>query len=225
MQICWRHIKDMTIWLASIVVAVAFVAPLGQFFISLWDERGSYQHPNATLDAIIRSLSAVAANAMFHWVGGGIVGFAAGAWLGAVSSRLRGERSEEDAQKVHAQIKISELSPERAPFLLRLEFVDGGSAPKEIRSENVLSWYVAWSNELNVRGLSADGKEMDGFKIPKAWTIFIVFDKPSAYRQVLVQPAMKGFPSYEVKWMGSVYAVIQTSSDIPSGILDIYSKD
>jgi hypothetical protein len=87
MRIRREHIKSAADWVAATVVAVAVVAPLGQFVISLWDEAGAYQHPRAKAAAVLAWFAVVTANSWFHWLGGGVIGFAIGAWLDAVMKR------------------------------------------------------------------------------------------------------------------------------------------
>jgi hypothetical protein len=81
MGISWSHIRVVAGWMAISVVSATVFGPIGQFFISLADERGWYQHPGAKMSAVIAWLSTLTGNAWFHWIGGGIVGFAIGAWV------------------------------------------------------------------------------------------------------------------------------------------------
>ena len=93
MRIRWRHIKRTAGWLAGLVVAVVIVPPLGQFFVVLADKRGWYSDPLVTVRAVIAGIAFVAGNPWFHWIGGGVIGFAIGAWLDALF-RSREESSE-----------------------------------------------------------------------------------------------------------------------------------
>jgi hypothetical protein len=80
-------------------------------------------------------------------------------------------------------------------------------------------WYVVWNGEASVNF----GPTVGGFRIPKSWTIFVAFDKPALFRQIIVQPAIQDFPNYQVKWATHTHAVITTEGDIGPGILDIFS--
>jgi len=68
---------------APVLVAFVAIPVAGQFFISLADEWGLYKNPSAKVAAMTAWLSTVTANAWFHWVGGAVIGFAAGVWLDA----------------------------------------------------------------------------------------------------------------------------------------------
>jgi hypothetical protein len=87
MRITRSHIRNGAIYLAGAVVTVAILAPVGQFFISLADEWGWYQHPSAKVAAVLMWLATLTGHAWFHWSGGAIVGFAVGVWLDALMKR------------------------------------------------------------------------------------------------------------------------------------------
>lgn len=76
----------------SLRFTIAVVAPAGQFFISLAEERGWYQNPSAKLRAVIAFFAAIASSPLFHWVGGAIIGFAGGVSLDIILKR----RNEDD---------------------------------------------------------------------------------------------------------------------------------
>jgi hypothetical protein len=60
--------------------------------------------------------------------------------------------------------------------------------------------------------------------LPNTWVILILFDKPTAMKQLIVEPASSGFPAHEIKWLTNNYVIITTFGvDPPAGILDIYS--
>jgi len=86
MQIKRAHVRRVAGFLAATVFAIAFVAPIGQFFISLAEEYGWYQNPGAKLRAVI-AFFAIASSPSFHWAGGIIIGFAVGVWLDATLKR------------------------------------------------------------------------------------------------------------------------------------------
>jgi hypothetical protein len=87
MHVTRKLLRTAAAWLASAVVAVSILAPIGQFFISLADERGLYQHPSARVAAMINALAIVVGSPWFHWIGGGIVGFAIGVWVDGTLKR------------------------------------------------------------------------------------------------------------------------------------------
>lgn len=115
MRITRHQIRKATFCLMGIVFAVSFTAPVGQFFISLVEEWGWYQHPNARvatmLTVAIAWFSAVAQNSWFHWMGGGIVGFALGAWIDAVFKVRETRQSTKHSSAFQALTKESGSMP------------------------------------------------------------------------------------------------------------------
>lgn len=87
MRIRRSHIRAVVGVLATFVVAVVVTAPVGQFFISLADERGWYQHPSASASAMMALMKSLASAPWFHWFGGGIIGFVLGAWFDSLAKR------------------------------------------------------------------------------------------------------------------------------------------
>jgi hypothetical protein len=87
MHIGRGHIKTVALWLAGTVFTVLLVAPVGQFFISLAEEWGWYQHPNAKVATVVAWFTAFAGHSWFHWIGGSIIGFAIGVWLDTLFKR------------------------------------------------------------------------------------------------------------------------------------------
>lgn len=85
------YVRRIALSLVTAVLTIVVVPLAGQFFISLAEERGWYQNPGARLNAVIAFFAAIASSPSFHWVGGAIIGFAAGVWFDAILKR-RDER-------------------------------------------------------------------------------------------------------------------------------------
>lgn len=83
----WKPIRIGSIYLASLFVGIAIVAPAGEFVIVYLHKHHFYDDPDHTVAAMLGVLYAVAASFWFHWIGGATVGFAAGAWLDSVFGR------------------------------------------------------------------------------------------------------------------------------------------
>jgi hypothetical protein len=88
MRIRMSYVRRIALSLVATVFTIAFVAPLGQFFISLAEEYGWYQNPSAKVRTVIAFFAAIASSPWFHWAGGIIIGFAVGVWLDATLKRL-----------------------------------------------------------------------------------------------------------------------------------------
>ena len=121
--------------------------------------------------------------------------------------------------------KISEIAISKISTHLRLNFVGGQRAPIEMRSENVLSWYVIWSGDVDITFSNAKGEKERPFEVPKTWVILLIFDRPTIIRQVVIEPASLDFPRHEIKFVSSIAMIATTfGADPPPGIVDIYVK-
>lgn len=218
-------IQKVALSAASFVVAVAASAPVGQFFIALADERGWYQNPSSRLAAMMDIVATVASSSWFHWIGGTIVGFSIGVWLDFLLKR-KDVFSTATPAKSHEILKLSDLPASASPILLRLQFSGSrGISPIELRSENILGWYVIWTAETIVTFENDAGASAGGFQVPKTWSFFVIFDKPAIFRQLIVQFSHPDKVGFEIKCSTSYFAIITSNNDVPSGILDIYSAE
>lgn len=107
---------------------------------------------------------------------------------------------------------------------LRLQFYGDQRIPTEIYSGNVSNWYAIWTPSATVVAKDAVGKEIERHIFPKNWIIFLIFQKPTKYRQLVVSFSSGGFPPYEVKQSDSRFAIIAISGDIPLGELEIHTR-
>lgn len=90
-------IRTVAAFAASSVFAVIVGGPGGNFFYDLYKSQGYFTDPNATVASVIAFLVWVAASPWFHWIGGGMIGFAAGVWLDYLSRRKRPSHTPEEA--------------------------------------------------------------------------------------------------------------------------------
>ena len=148
-------------------------------------------------------------------------------WLGARESGITvaAKGSEVGDGTASPLDKISDLSASKNSVSLRLQFRGGKQVPIEVSSENILSWYVVWNGGAQLSEKDEHHADVNFFQLPSAWTIFVLFNKPSEIRQLLVQPAASNFPHMEIKILTVNYVILTTfGEDPPPGILDIYSK-
>jgi hypothetical protein len=108
--------------------------------------------------------------------------------------------------------------------VVRIQFYGDQQIPTEIARENIASWYALWSPSASVTLKDAAGNDVERHLFPKNWNIFVMFAKPSKYRQIIVSFDRPGFPPYEVKQSSDRWAIINVSGDIPLGIMQIYAK-
>jgi hypothetical protein len=114
--------------------------------------------------------------------------------------------------------------PEIIRTNMRIQFYGDERIPTEVYSENISNWYAVWSPSAIIRTLDANGKEV-GYQIfPKTWSIFVLFERPVKYRQLIVLFSSSGFPSYEVKQQTQRFAIIAVSGNIPNGALEVYTQ-
>jgi hypothetical protein len=79
MRIRGKHIRAIMAGLCAVI----FVPVAGQFFVSLADENGWYQHPGARVAAMIAGITWIMAQTWFPWTAGGVGGLTIGVWLDA----------------------------------------------------------------------------------------------------------------------------------------------
>jgi hypothetical protein len=107
---------------------------------------------------------------------------------------------------------------------LRVQFYGDEKIPTEIHSENVSNWYAVWSPSAAIISKDAAGKEIERYVVPKTWVVFMLFKKPTKYRQLIVSFSGANFPTYEVKQSDSRFAIVTVSGDIRLGELEIYAR-
>jgi hypothetical protein len=206
------YLQTLGVWAGVLIVLVGAV---GIIFHLVREVRGA-KLGISPMHIIIIGLCGVAISTLV--AAGGII------WQARRSTSSI--NTDQNSQGIHKITKTSEIQPEKVATLLRLQFKGGQQAPTEIRSENVLSWYVIWSGEITITSYDKDNKPTEHKDFPKTWIIVIVFDRPVLMRQLLVEPGAPEFPRYEVKVAGANYAIVTTlGENPPAGILDIYTKD
>jgi hypothetical protein len=117
-----------------------------------------------------------------------------------------------------------DLEPKEIRTSVRIQFYCNQTIPTEITRDNISSWYALWSPSATVIAKDAEGKEIERHLFPKNWNIFVIFKKPTKYRQLIVSFDSPGFPPYEVKQSGDLWAIINVSGDIPAGVLQVYAN-
>lgn len=80
----------LLIWIRR--AALASVSFLFLTVVTLWitaysDEKRWFAHPSEQLAAVLTLSHLILANWWFHWIGGGVIGFAIGTWLDALLRR------------------------------------------------------------------------------------------------------------------------------------------
>ena len=152
--------------------------------------------------------------------GGAVLGFGAATlwWTGTVSV-LR-ERVSYYQDRIGEQ-KQSDYTATGA----RIIFYGNDQLPKEDHVNNINTWYALFSPRIVITIKNSGGKLLPEKAVsPKTWTVFLLFEKPIKYRQLVVTFSGGVLPPYEVKQQSSRFAIISVSDDIPAGELYIYAK-
>ncbi len=110
--------------------------------------------------------------------------------------------------------------PQAIPTSLRLQFFPNSIIPACLGIENIWSWYSLCHIFTAIEGSSPQYPE--GREITKRqWSIFLVFDRPVAFKQIIVNGNGVNLPMTEVKERGPRHAVITIGGDIGGAIVDI----
>ena len=120
-----------------------------------------------------------------------------------------------------ADAAIRDISEVKTRLLLK--FSGKSETPEELSSENIDSWYVAWSPKLFAEATNTETKET----VPIAttdmnWYVFISFKTQVNYRQMI--PTFSdpnALKSAKAMAQNSRYAIINVTGDIPPGTLEI----
>jgi hypothetical protein len=83
-------VRRLAFGAATTVLVVAVYPVISEFLVELAREWGWYDRPRQRVAEVSACLVALAASPWFHWIGGGVVGFAAGAWLDVLLRRRQG---------------------------------------------------------------------------------------------------------------------------------------
>jgi hypothetical protein len=120
---------------------------------------------------------------------------------------------------------ISDIPAEKQKVVLQLQFFKGDVAPVVIYQQNVLSWFALWQAPIAIRSIDKKNNIKEQIVKPKTWDIFVVFERPSQVGQIYIKSGSQTPPPYQVKWLTTVSAIIDTSDDFPEGVWTLSSVD
>lgn len=81
-------LKIVVRWLTAAAAAVVVIPVVGEWSVEFAREQGFYANPSRQVDAVIGLVGRLTAAQWFPWLGGVILGLAAGVWLDALLRRL-----------------------------------------------------------------------------------------------------------------------------------------
>jgi hypothetical protein len=104
---------------------------------------------------------------------------------------------------------------------LFLQFSDAHSVPVEKNPRNIRNWYAHYTESIYVDTKDADRKSLGGFSVPPRWTIFMMFEKPPIFRQMIAICRGPNNPNCIVATANALYAVITIAGDVTGATLDV----
>jgi hypothetical protein len=108
---------------------------------------------------------------------------------------------------------------------LFMQFSDQKTVPKEIRSINVRSWYALYTDSIYIRIIN-NGKDVptDAAQVPPRWSVFILFDRPATFRQMLANCVGGELIKCDVATFTDQYAIVTVVGDVTHATLDITTQ-
>jgi uncharacterized protein YneF (UPF0154 family) len=104
---------------------------------------------------------------------------------------------------------------------LFLQFSDSHSVPVEKNPRNIRHWYAHYTESIYVDTNDAEGKSLGGFSVPPRWTIFIMFENPPIFRQMITTCLGPKTPKAALQTSNSAYAIISIVGDVTSATLEV----
>ncbi len=104
---------------------------------------------------------------------------------------------------------------------LFLQFSDAHSVPVEKNPRNIQNWYALFTESIYVDTKDAEGKSLGGFSVPPRWAVFLIFEKPPIFRQMVATCLGPKNPTCAVATANSTYAVVTVIGDVTKATLEI----
>lgn len=104
---------------------------------------------------------------------------------------------------------------------LFLQFSDSHSIPVEKNPRNIQNWYALYTESIYVDTKDKDGKSLGGFSVPPRWAVFLIFETPPIFRQMVATCRGPNNPKCAVATANATYAVITIVGDVTNSTLDI----
>lgn len=104
------------------------------------------------------------------------------------------------------------------------QFSDQHTTPTEIRQTNIQSWYALYTESIYVKMRDTDGKDIGALQVPPRWSIFLLFDLPTNYRQMIVACVGGQDLKCDVQTSNNRYAIITAIGDVTRATMEISTK-
>jgi len=180
-------------WALVIITTIILAPVISQFFIELAEEAGLYDSPSSKVRIAMEWLRGITDNAIFWFVFPLIVGSTIGVWI----------------YYFLQQLKITIIYP-NIPTSVRLQFTAGSLQVTQLANENT-------NNTLTVRETFDCGSGV----VKMVWYVFMTFNKPTHYGQVIVDAGRATIPEWHVTSHTNYSAVVRFDGDIGNVALTI----
>jgi hypothetical protein len=117
--------------------------------------------------------------------------------------------------------RLDTREPEVIETNLFLQFSDSHTTPIEKNPRNISNWYALYTESVYVDAKDADGNSVGGFSVPPRWTVFLMFERPPKFRQMVATCLGPNQPKASVQTANSVYAIITILGDVTSATLEV----
>lgn len=108
-----------------------------------------------------------------------------------------------------------------ADVALRLQFTDSHSVPKQISDTNVRSWYAVYTASTEVSFEDINKNKVGQVAVPPHWNIFIIFERPAVYTQMLTVCTGPNNPKCAVQTNNREWAIVTIDGDVSFANLEV----
>lgn len=121
-----RLVLRAALVLVALIVAPIIVDVVAPFFVAWARSSGLYEHPSERIANMMRLVGTLIANPWFHWIGGGILGFAAGLWVDSALRQYEATSAKGTRNGIaDQQPAVSFVSPNTMADALDIQYADG----------------------------------------------------------------------------------------------------
>jgi hypothetical protein len=111
--------------------------------------------------------------------------------------------------------------PQLVETNLFLQFSDSHSVPIEKNPRNIKAWYALYTESVYVDAKDKDGNSLGGFGVPPRWSVFVLFEKPPIFRQMIATCIGPNQPKCELRTANTTYAVVTMLGDVTGSTFEL----
>lgn len=104
---------------------------------------------------------------------------------------------------------------------LFLQFSDAHTAPIEKNQRNIQAWYALFTASIYVDAQDVNGKSVGSFNVPPRWNVFVLFDKPPIFRQVVSECRGPNNPKCAVQTANGLFSIVSIEGDVTGATLEV----